>query len=343
MGKQNLTVYDIAKMAGVSVATVSRVLNGKSVVNEQTRQKVLQVMEKHNFQPNRLAQSLFHKETLTLGCILPDITNPFFSTVFLMAEMYAVELGYTLLLCNSLNNRQTETQYLRTLSERRVDGILFMGGRINDSQPAPEDILEMRAVAERIPVVMINGNMPGVNGYVVQSDERQGIFDVVRYLYNIGHRKIALVGGVVGITSTDLKIAAFMEAIESLGMAYVPNWIIPTSFSLDSGMDAMKKLLHQPELPTAVVGINDLVAIGAIKEAQRHGLRVPEDISVTGFDDTLLTSICTPALTSVNQNYTALGRTAVDVVIAVASGNQAAEVNVVETSLTIRDSCRAIS
>ncbi len=343
MGKDNITVYDIAKIAGVSVSTVSRVLNGKSVVNEQTRQKVLQVMDAHNFQPNRLAQSLLRKETLTLGCILPDITNPFFSTVFLMAEMYAVERGYTLLLCNSLNNRQMETQYLKTLSERRVDGILFLGGRVNDSQPLPDHIQEMRTVAKRLPVVMINGSMPDINGYVVKADERQGIFDLVHYLYNIGHRKLALVGGIVGISSTDIKIAAFEEASAALGLAHLPNWIIPTSFSLDSGMDAMKKLLHQRQLPTAVIAVNDLVAIGAIKEAQRHGLRIPEDLSVTGFDDTFLATICTPALTSINQNYTALARTAIDVLIGAAAGNQVSEMSVVETMLTIRDSCRAIS
>jgi LacI family transcriptional regulator/LacI family purine nucleotide synthesis repressor/LacI family repressor for deo operon, udp, cdd, tsx, nupC, and nupG len=341
--KDNVTIYDIAKIAGVSVSTVSRVLNGKSIVNEQTRQKVLSVMEAHNFQPNRLAQSLLRKETMTLGCILPDITNSFFSTVFLMAEMYAVELGYTLLLCNSLNNRQMETQYLKTLSERRVDGIIFLGGRINDSQPEPGHILEMRAVVERIPVVMINGSMPDVDGYVVKADERQGIIDLVRYLYNIGHRKIALVGGILGITSTDIKIAAFREATAALGLAYTPNWIIPTSFSLDSGMEAMQKLLQQSELPTAVLAINDLVAIGAIKEAQRHGLRVPDDISVTGFDDTVLASICTPTLTTVNQNYAALGRTAVDVLVSAATGQKADGMSIVETSLTIRDSCRAIN
>jgi DNA-binding LacI/PurR family transcriptional regulator len=198
-------------------------------------------------------------------------------------------------------------------------------------------------VAERVPVVMINGSMPNVDGYVVKADERQGIFDLVRYLYNIGHRKIALVGGVLGITSTDIKIAAFREATAALGLTYTPNWIIPTSFSLDSGMEAMQKLLQQSELPTAVLAINDLVAIGAIKEAQRHGLRVPDDISVTGFDDTVLASICTPALTSVNQNYAALGRTAVDVLVSAATGQKTDGMSIVETILTIRDSCRAIN
>ena len=341
--KDNITIYDIARMAEVSVSTVSRVLNGKSVVNEQTRQKVLNIMAMHNFQPNRLAQSLLKKESMTIGCILPDITNLFFSTVFLQAELYTAELGYTMLLCNSLNNRDMESNYLRVLLERRVDGILFMGGRINDSKPRSELVEEMQTIVERVPLVMINGQMPDVDAYVIQSDESQGFTDLIQYLYNIGHRKMALIGGATGVTPTDVKMSAFNKTVETLGFLTHPSWIIPRGFSVESGVEAMQLLLQQAELPTAVLAINDQVAIGAIKEAQRQGLRVPEDISVVGFDDTFLAQVCTPALTTVNQNYTQLARIAMDTLIAVATGQPARRLNVVQTRLILRDSCRAIT
>jgi LacI family transcriptional regulator/LacI family purine nucleotide synthesis repressor/LacI family repressor for deo operon, udp, cdd, tsx, nupC, and nupG len=343
MRKDTLTIYDIARMAEVSVSTVSRVLNDKSVVNERTRQKVLEIVARHNFQPNRLAQSLLKKESMTIGCILPDITNLFFSTVFLQTELYAAELGYTMLLCNSLNNRDVESSYLRVLLERRVDGILFMGGRINDSQPDPKLVQEMQAIGQRVPLVMINGTMSEVDSYVIQSDESQGFTDLIQYLYNIGHRKMALIGGIAGVTSTDVKTCAFHKAVETLGLITRSSWMIPHGFSIESGGEAMQLLLQQVELPTAVLAINDLVAIGAIKEAQRQGLRVPEDISVAGFDDTSLAQICTPALTTVNQNYTQLARIAMDTLIAVVTGQPAHKLNMVETRVILRDSCRAIT
>lgn len=343
MRKDTITIYDIAKMAEVSVSTVSRVLNGKSVVNEQTRQKVLNIMAMHNFQPNRLALSLLKKESMTIGCILPDITNLFFSTVFLQAEIYSAELGYTMLLCNSLNNRDIESSYLRVLLERRVDGILFMGGRINDSKPRPELVQEMQTIVERVPLVMINGTMPHIDAYVIQSDEKQGFTDLIQYLYNIGHRKMALIGGTAGVTPTDVKTDAFHKAVETLGLLTHPSWMIPHGFSVESGVEAMQLLLQQAELPTAVLAINDLVAIGAMKEAQRQGLRVPEDISIAGFDDTFLAQICTPALTTVNHNYTQLARIAMDTLIAVTTGQPARKLNIVETRLIQRDSCRALT
>ncbi len=343
MRKDNITIYDIARAAEVSASTVSRVLNGKSVVNEQTRQKVLNIMAMHNFQPNRLAQSLLKKESMTIGCILPDITNLFFSTVFLQVEFYAAEFGYTMLLCNSLNNRDMESSCLQVLLERRVDSILFMGGRINESQPRPEYVREMQTIAERVPLVMINGKMPEVDAYVIQSNEDQGFTDLIQYLYNIGHRKMALIGGIAGVIPTDVKTRAFHKAVETLGLLTHPSWLIPRGFSVGSGIEAMQFLFQQVELPTAILAINDQVAIGAIKEAQRQGLRVPEDISVVGFDDTFLAQICTPALTTVNQNYVQLARIAMDTLIAVATGQRARKLTVVETKLILRDSCRAIT
>ena len=343
MRKETLTIYDIAKMAEVSVSTVSRVLNGKSVVNEQTRQKVLNIMLRHNFQPNRLAQSLLKKESMTIGCILPDITNLFFSTMFLQTEVYSAELGYTMLLCNSLNNRDMESSYLRVLLERRVDGILFMGGRINDSKPRPQFVQEMQTVAERVPLILINGCMPDIDAYVVQSDEQQGFTDLLQYVYNIGHRKIGLIGGIAGVTPTDVKTSAFHKAVETLGLLTRPSWVLPHGFSVESGVEAMQSLLQQVELPTAVLAINDLVAIGAIKEAQRQGLRVPEDISVAGFDDTFLAQVCTPSLTTVNHNYAQLAHMAIDTLMAVATGQTVPPLSVVATRVILRDSCRAIT
>jgi len=217
-----------------------------------------------------------------------------------------------------------------------------MGGRINDSRPRPELIQEMQTVVDRVPLVMINGKMPDVDSYVIQSDEKQGFADLIQYLYNLGHRKMALVGGIPGFTPTDVKTRAFHEAVKTLGLTTRPSWIIPRSFSMESGVEAMQALLQQAELPTVALAINDLVAIGVIKEAQRQGLRVPEDISVAGFDDTFLAQVCTPSLTTVNHNYPRLARVAMDSLIALATGRHVRKIQVVETGLTLRDSCRAV-
>lgn len=339
MNKKQITIYDIARMAQVSVATVSRVLNNTGQVSPQTRALVQAIIEQTGFRPNAIAQSLSTKASKTIGFILPDITNPFFAAVFLEAEKRALELGYTVMLGNSLNNERVESQNLQSFLEKQVDGIIFMGGRVNENPPRPELIAEMEEVVAQTPLVMVNGKMPGIDCYHVHSDEADGIHKAVAYLVSLGHRHIEMIGGVPGNLTTDVKLEAFRAALQAHGLPLEYARTIPGRWSVEDGMACLETLLQRDTLPTALIATNDLLAIGVLLGAQAHGLNIPRDFSLIGIDDIYWASICRPALTTISQNYPALGASAVDVIAAVNNGATPEKTIVVPTSLVVRESC----
>lgn len=341
---KNLTIRDIAELANVSVATVSRVMNDPETVRVATRQRVTEIMTTHNYKPNLVARSLSTKRSMLLGCVLPDITNPFFAAVFLAAEIRALELGYNLLLINTMNKEAIETEGLLSLHGQQVDGIFLLAGRANESQPTQSQLDQVIAINKHIPIVLINGDLPGANCYRVVADEANGTTKLINYLTNVGHRHIILVGGLAGNTSTDLKVDAFRTAMAAKGLDTPPGWFIPGRWAIEDGIRIMQQLLQETVIPTAIVAVNDLVAIGIIQAAQTHGLRVPEDISVAGFDDTFLAAAFSPRLTSVSQNYAELGKAAVDVMEAAIKGEESVpRETTVKTELMIRESCKPAS
>lgn len=347
MQEKSITIYDIAKEAEVSPATVSRVLTGNARVSSIKKERIMSLIEKYNFQPNALARSLINKESKSIGFILPDITNPFFSAVFLEAEKHALSLGYTIILCNSMNDNMmnqtnVESLYLRMLCEKQVDGIIFMGGRTNERNATLEQAQELIDINNKIPIVIINGKIKGLESHNIITDEKEGIYNLVKYLDSLGHKKLGFIGGRKGITSTDVKLNAFNKAIEHFNLYTQKDWVVPSSFSIEDGYESMQKLLDSSEIPTAVLAVNDFTAIGAIQAAEDRGLKVPEDISITGFDGIYLTDIFKPKITTVSQNYTQLGQLAIDTVISLANKGKVKKETIVNTQLMIKDSCKAI-
>ncbi|MEH7303986.1 LacI family DNA-binding transcriptional regulator [Neobacillus drentensis] len=324
MDKKTLTIYDIAEATNVSPATVSRVLNGNYPVSKKTKAKVLAKIQEYNFQPNSIARSLSKKETKMIGLILPDITNPFFSSFCIELEKYAQKKGYTLFLCNSMNDSTMESVYLKVLSERQVEGIIMMGGRINKSATVPEEASEVLEVMKKIPVLMVNGEMAGVDCYKVKSDERLGMKMIVDHLVQIGHQNIGLLGGMEGITSTDMKVVEFRQLLMENGLIYHPEWQIYSGFSVESGQEAMKLLLENKELPTAIICMNDMIASGAFI-ACNHQQIAPKKFAFVGYDDTFVANILTPSLTSINHDYEKLGTVALDLIMNAKNEQEAAE------------------
>ncbi|BCN30277.1 LacI family DNA-binding transcriptional regulator [Anaeromicropila herbilytica] len=312
--KKNITVYDIASEAGVSVATVSRVLTNNANVAELTRKKVQDVIDKYDFQPNALARSLFKNETKMIGCILPDITNPYYSSVFLEAENYALDLGYTLVLCNTMDKIMNDGIYFQTLVERQVDGIIYMGRHIATSKESESFKKIIAKYTKRLPVVMINCDYSDDNCYLVQSSEEESFLGILELLVQKGHRKIALIGGIQGVKQTDIKRNAFHRAVEKYNLDVKEEYIIEGDYTIEAGVNMMTKLLSAEDRPTAVMGINDIVSIGALKACQMNQIRVPEDIVITGFDNIPLSHYVYPSLTTVSHDYEKLGRKAVDII-----------------------------
>lgn len=337
------TVYDIARLAGVSPATVSRVITGVVKVSPEKERRIRQVMEEVNFRPNVFARTLLKKRSMTLGVIMPDITNLFFSQTFLELERAAFHRGYSLLLGNTLNSDRIpdldlETFYLNSLHERQVDGLLLMGGRINDTVMDPDKRDALVRLSQKKPLVTINGTVArsGIAG--VRSREEQGIRDLVDHLYQAGHRTFALLGGVVGISAFDLKKAALEATLADRGLDLAEGLVIPTGFSLAEGALAMERLLERSDRPTAVVAINDYVAMGAIRHAVSRGVKVPGDVSITGFDDILPSEYFVPTLTSVNHGYSALAEAALTVLVDRIEGRPVADETLVDTRAIFRES-----
>lgn len=339
--KKDVTVYDIAKEAGVSVATVSRVLNDSAPVRAKTKEKVVAVMEKHNFQPNALARSLSKKKTKTIGFILPDITNPFFSEVYVKAEKAALDLEYSMFLSNAMNDYDIESLYLKTLVEKQVDGIIFMGGRVNDTKTKDKYAEEMKQVIKKTPVVIINGQMEGVDCYSVRTNEAKSILKSLNYLISLGHQEIALVGGISGINSTDIKFETFKKYKDELGLRTQPDWFIKSGYSIEAGYKAFDQLLASDNFPSAVIAVNDFVGIGIIEAAKENKVNIPEELSVIGFDNIYLTKIINPNLTSLSHNYDQLAKKAVAIIDGVNNNKKFEKEIILDTELVIRESCAA--
>lgn len=335
---KQITVYDIALEAKVSVATVSRVLNGTAPVKASTRERVLEIINRHQFQPNALARSLTRKESGMIGMIMPDIGNPFFPEVFLGAEQEARARGYTIFLCNTMGEPEKESEYLNILLEKRVDGIIFLGGRINQVRPKPELAQEMADCASKLPVVLVNGSMPRLTVPKVQTDEAEGLRLAARHLIGLGHREIGFIGGESSIANTVVKVTALRSILQDNGISLHSELVLYGGFSVSSGRELMSRLLAAPNRPTAVMCVNDNVAIGALKAAFELGVRVPADISITGFDDTPLASSVIPELTTVSQNSHMLGQSAVQILHGMINKEKPKKVTVLQPELICRQS-----
>ncbi len=339
---KRVTIYDIAKEAKVSVATVSRVLNNTAPVKTTTRNKIMDLIVKHRFQPNALARSLIKKETGMIGIILPDITNPFYPEVLSGLEQEARNKGYTFFLCDTSGDFARESQYLNILREKQVDGIIFIGGRINlleCSKTMKEELVEF---SKQVPTVLINGNLPQTSLHRVATDESRGTELAVQHLIDLGHKDIAFIGGRDFMSTTIQKVQAFQETMKNNGLKVREEWILLDDFSLESGKQLMVELLNGKKRPTAVSCVNDLTAIGAVKAALQAGLQIPRDISIVGFDDMPLASIIDPELTTVSQKSRQLGQTAVFVLHQLINNEMAEKVTVIQPELVVRRSTARI-
>lgn len=337
-----ITIYDIAREAKVSVSTVSRILTGSAPVRPDTKERVEAVLQKYDFRPNKAARNLSYQRSMMVGVILPDITNPFFSTLFAEMQRDALANDYSILLFNAMNSLDLESEGLAYLSQHQVDGLIFIGGRVNEIDLAPRYHDELAEFVERVPTVVVNGDFPGDRVSFVRTDEMDGIAQVVNYLTHLGHSRIAMLGGSDHITVTRNRQSAFRETMQRNGHAIHESWVISEGFSIESGVTAFERLLQQGELPTAVMCINDLVALGVQKAARHHQIDVPKQLSVVGFDDVYLAALATPELTTVSHNYSALGRTTVETVLERISENSAPSSTLIKMELVVRNSCRSL-
>jgi len=324
----------VARRAGVSIATVSHVINNTRHVSEELRSRVLAAIAELNYQPSGVARSLRRKQTRTIGMVIPDNCNPFFAEVARGIEDASFDQGYNVILCNSDGDVEKELDYLELLTRKRVDGLVLV------SAGASQATVDMLA-AQQGAVVIVDREISGLMADLVMTDNRQGGYQATSYLLGLGHRRIACIAGPSPLTPSADRVAGYGKALCEAGVPLDKGLVLTGDFQSRSGHAAMQTLLKLAERPTAVFTCNDMMAMGAICAIQQAGLRVPDDVSVVGFDDITLASFTCPPLTTVAQAKHEMGVLAFELLSQrMQDGELAPRRELLETELVIRGSCR---
>lgn len=342
MGNETITVYDIAKEAGVSPATVSRVLTNNARVSDEKKKRVQEIIDKYDFEPNGFARSLSKQESKTIGMIVPDIRNPFYSTLFVNCEMEASRFGYNMILCNTINELSSEGGHLRNLSEKRVDAIIQVGGSADEVHPDPAYIALVDKIAGKIPTV-IAGELEGANVFRIIPENTHGMNILLDYLTGLGHREIALIGGRDTVIPTLKKRAALRNYLKENDLPLREDYIIDAAYTVEGGYEGMQKLFEIGNLPTAIIGINESAAMGVMKALNERGLRIPEDMTLVGYDDTFYSEMITPQLTCISYNLKAYAELIMETIMNILGKNETDRLQYIQTYLVERSSCRKLS
>jgi len=326
-----VTIQDVAKAAGVSVATVSRVLNNHPSVSEKTRKKVQKVIEELNYQPNLLGRNLRRSETKMILVLLQNIANPFYSKVIKGIEDVGHRNGYYITICNTDSDPDKENVYLKLLKNRLVDGVIFLAPIISDE--------ELTEIGKNYSVVQCCEYKELAEVSSVSIDNEAAAYKATQHLINQGHKRIGMINGISGFISETLREKGYKRALQEAGIQIDPGLIIKESYGYKGGQRAAKYFLSIEKRPTAIFAVSDIIAIGAIKEIKDNGLSVPDDIAVVGFDDTGIASMYDPPLTTVAQPRYDLGRVAMEIMLERIKNNEAESRRVfLEHNLIIRES-----
>ncbi len=333
----SITIKDIARIAKVSITTVSRVINNKPDVSADTREKIHKIINDYGYNPNGIARGLVLRKTYTIGLIIPDISNPFFPDMAKGVEKYSRDKGYSVIFCNTNNDKDEESKAIELLNAKQVDGLLVSLSIKNK--------IELKKLEEiNFPVVQIDRSIPGVSYPMVLIDNLLSAYTATNHLIKLNHLKIAHITGDLGTKSGQDRLKGFKKALNDGGVELESEWIIEGDYSKKSGYVQMKKLLIHKKRPTAIFVANDLMAVGAYEAMFDMGLKIPEDISIIGHDDIELTSFIRPTLTTMSQPKYSIGQTAAEMLITNIENNSFDNNNdiILQTELITRNSTRKL-
>jgi DNA-binding LacI/PurR family transcriptional regulator len=308
------TIYDVARVAGVSTASVSRALNGTGQLSATTRAAIEAAVEQLGYRPNTIARSLVTKSTQTIAFLLPDITNPFYAALVSGIQAYALAHDHTMLLCTTEGDAEREEQYLELLRAKQVDGALVDGLVLPPSRIA-------RFVEDGFPIVCLDRDIAARSIPLVQVDNRLGGRIATEHLLELGHHTIAHVTGARSLRISEDRLAGFRDAYAAIGMKPL-ELVADGRFTEEGGYEATKTLLDKGIDFTAVFAANDLSAVGVLHALAEAGRRVPDDVSVVGFDDLRLSAYTAPPLTTVHQPAAEIAQRATEMLIALTKGQR---------------------
>jgi LacI family transcriptional regulator len=329
------TIKDVAALAGISYTTVSHVLNKSRPVSDQVRLKVEAAIMQLDYVPSAVARSLKAKSTSTIGLLIPNGVNPYFAELARGIEDYCERNGFCVILCNSDDNPEKQRSYLRVLLEKRVDGLIVssVGG-------APDADNSLAGV--RTPMVVVDRELTGIQADLVRIDHELGGYLATRHLLELGHRHIACISGPSHTSVAQLRLQGYQRAMAQVAIDVKAHWVVVSDYTSPGGYDAAVTLLGD-DPPTAIFAGNDMIGIGVLRAAAERHIRVPEDLSVVGFDDIQMSRYVYPALTTVGQSIVELGESAAEMLLRRITGpfEGAVEQRVVTPSIVVRESTAA--
>lgn len=338
MKSSNVTLKSIADRLNVSVTTVSRVLNGKSEryrISKETQKLINSAAKELNYSPNQLARGLRLKRTNTLGYIIPDISNPFFSSIARSVEKSARKSGYSILLCDSEEDTKMEENLLQLMVDRKVDGLII--------SPVGLEVNHLKQIAQKnIPIVLLDRYFPEFNLPFVTSDNYRGALEAVNMLIDSGHTRIACIQGLVNTSPNNDRVKGYIDAHNTHNLTVDKKLIVGDSFGEENGYIETKLLLKQENPPTAIFAISNLISLGAIRAISEEGLNIPDDVSMISFDDQPYSGFLSTPMTTVSQQNAQIGQIAIKLLIDQIESNRQLEPKGIflPTKLISRDSVK---
>lgn len=300
-----VTIKDIAKAVGVSASTVSRALSGSPLVNDETRRRIINVARSLGYERNELARALVKGASGAVGLVVPDITNPFFSDVARGVSDIAERAGYGVILCNTDGRVDRELSYVRLLRRKRVDGLLVCSATLD--APFVQDL-----AAAGTPFVLVSRMSADPNVPYVITDDRAGARLATEHLVHLGHRKIGFIGGPENVQASRDRMSAYRDVLTEHAIPARSEWSHHADFTQAAGRQVGQQILSLADRPTAIFAANDVTALGVLEVAEGLGLRVPEDLSLVGYDDISYASLPRIQLTTVAQPAIEMGQIAAD-------------------------------
>lgn len=330
------TMKDVALKAKVSTATVSRALMNPDKVSQATRNRVEKAAREVGYLPQPMGRNVKRNESRTILVIVPDICDPFFSEIIRGIEVTAANHGYLVLIGDCAHQNQQEKTFIDLIITKQIDGMLLLGSRL----PFDASIEEQRNLP---PMVMANEFAPELELPTVHIDNLAAAFDAVNYLYEQGHKRIGCIAGPEEMPLCHYRLQGYVQALRRCGIMVDPQYIARGDFTFEAGSKAMQQLLDLPQPPTAVFCHSDVMALGALSQAKHQGLKVPEDLSIIGFDNIDLTQFCDPPLTTIAQPRYEIGREAMLLLLDQMQGQHVGSGSrLMDCELIIRGSTRAL-
>ncbi|EOD3576381.1 DNA-binding transcriptional regulator CytR [Cronobacter sakazakii] len=329
------TMKDVAVRAKVSTATVSRALMNPEKVSQATRNRVEQAAIDVGYLPGSLNRNLKRNESRTILVIVPDICDPFFSEIIRGIEVTAADQGYLVLIGDCAHQNQQEKTFIDLIITKQIDGMLLLGSRL----PFDASKEEQRNLP---PMVMANEFAPELELPTVHIDNLTAAFNAVNYLHELGHQRIACIAGPEEMPLCHYRLQGYVQALRRSGMTVDPHYIARGDFTYEAGANALEQLLSLPQPPTAIFCHSDVMALGALSMAKRRGFRVPDDLSIIGFDNIALAEFCDPPLTTVAQPRFDIGREAMLLLLSQLNGHTVSSGSrLLDCELVLRGTTRA--